>query len=337
MRIIVVAMLLLTLGWGVDAQEDEVTIRQIVLSADATPDTGYLAVAMGLQAYLYDLHDLDAPPKTFALGNDYGGIALNHDGSFLMVPGDCNQLILLETSIGEQVAELTVDRPYCNPLQLTFSHDGNVFFTSYGTVYYTRDLLDNNGNSEGEALPPATGEDPIAAVFSADDSLLALTYSSGTIDIYDMQSRERITVIEATPFMHSNYSSYHALNFSGDGLLLAALLVNGPTNVFEVATGDLLNSYWQDTEATSIAVWIDDANGRIRSVHRGYRGVTYWRVYDDLDQTLNDVAPIELETLNPAIGTFSTDGSLLVIVTDDNTIALHDGTDGALLNTLSLP
>jgi WD40 repeat protein len=336
MRIVMVMLSLLILGLGIDAQEENVTIRQIVLSADATQSTGYLAVAVGMQAYLYDLNDLDSTPQTFGLGNDYGGIALNHDGSLLVGPGDCNVLDWLATATGERMAALTVNHPYCDPLRLIFSHDGETVFVSDGMVYRTQDLLDDGSNSKDEVLLQVDVADPAVGVFSPDDTLLVYMHGAASaIDIYDVQSDERITAITATAYMRSNYRPFRDIVFSGDGLLLAALVENGPTYVFEVATGDLRQSYWLDTEAASIAVWLDDADGTIRSVHRGYNGVTYWRVYRDLQQTLDDVTPIELDTRNPAFGTFSTDGSLLVIVTDENTLALHNGTDGTLLATLS--
>lgn len=84
-------------------------------------------------------------------------------------------------------------------------------------------------------------------------------------------------------------------------------------------------------------MWLDEDEGDIRSVHRGYDGLTYWRVYTDLEQTLGDVDPIELEIEYPVFGSFSRDGSLLAIVTESNNIEISDGMDGTLLETLILP
>ncbi len=307
---------------------------QLVLSGDATPESGALAVSIGSHIFLYDLASPDAQPQVFEMSENDGYIGLSPGGEYLSLPVSCNLVTVIATETGQEVARLETDDPYCLPLRLAFSPDGGYAFLSDGRLFTLDTLL-----ADQLVTYTLSSAMPSQIAFSADSRfLLYPSTSSSEVLIYDIAGGEQIESIQPATHYES-YSRYREFVISQDRQLIGGLVNSGPTNILKLETGDLIQRYWQDTENSSVTVWLEGVDGQVRSVHRGAGGgvPTYWRIYSDFEQTLDDVSPIELETKNVTLGTFSPDGSLLVLVTQDNTIALHDGTDGTFLRTLPGP
>lgn len=319
-------------GFHVAAQDDNapMTIDQIVLSGDTTVDSGTLAVRFGTDAIVYDLSELAAEPRIYPMGNDDGHISLSADGALLSLPADCNEIEVLDTANNEVVALLRADFPFCDPVQLAFSPDGRHAFFSDGRLFTVTDLLEA-GDAEATDLQPAS---PSSVHYSPDGTHLLFPDPSSTdLLIYDVQSGDLVAQ------MNGIGARYDRFAISADNQFVVALDNQEPTALIEIATGEIIQSYWQDTEAAGLAAWLNGARGQLRLVHRGAASEhpTFWRIFDQFEQSLDDVTTITLSTTNATRGTFSADGSLLAIVTEENTIALHDGSAGALIATLTLP
>jgi WD40 repeat protein len=338
--LIAVVTLLLGIFSGL-AQNQDADIRQLALSNDATLQDGRLAVVVDDTAYVFQLDNLAADPLKVPLTSDYALVSLTPDGSHLLTMGDCNDLEVIDLESKSLVSIVMIDDPYCGGYTATFSHDGTFAYIENGTLYTVASLFEQGSiHLDTDAFSMLDRSVNGLVAFSPDDTRMVYVHgNSNNVYISDVETGERIAALESVHWVRSN-TNYDHFVFSSDGAYVAAIPGRGPIIVFDAETGALVWDAWQDTEIVGIAAWLDDSNGTMRAVYRGSQrdGVnpTHWRIFDSFDQTIDDVSPLLLETENASFGTFSQDGSLLVLVTDENRIALHDGTNGDLVRTLTL-
>jgi WD40 repeat protein len=294
--------------WDTDAESDPRVLVEDHYGANDTiaihPD-GSTVAAGGFDRGVrwYSLEDGRQTAAEYVHVGDVTEVVYSADGNMLSTASQWSNNLWRD---GEETA-LDILRGG-DMLALAFSPDDSMVYgaSTLSTSLYTWQAPTDGGDVTRGDL--TLTEVVTAGAFNADVSLLALGGGSGRITLYDPVTLEEQAVLEQT-------GGVTALEFSPDGALLLAAYADGKTVLWDVASGEEIDSVQADAGVVNGFAFNPDASLLATANSEGTVSVWDFEARERLgsyEAHLDDVLSVA----------FSPDGTLLLAGSWDGTISV---------------
>ena len=169
------------------------------------------------------------PLHTHDVGNEFiPSLTFSDDNTRLLIPSHHHKLRVINTATGELVADHTMDSTVTSAVFLPGSHS-----VLLGGYFETNLAIFKEG-SDAPVVIPGTSDSVLEIAVSSDGSKFALGLKNGTVEIWDTESRTRLT--EKT----TKQGGAGPLAFSNDGRQLSGGLESGAMFVLDVETNEFV-------------------------------------------------------------------------------------------------
>lgn len=288
--------------------------RGEVFDVQFSPDGSQVIVGSSIGVWIYDATELDTvtEPTLVSTGGEAEITLVNPDGSgMIAVAKDDILKIWLD---GEVALEIDTDRYL---VSMAFSPDGSVLATGHNndSIRLWFDFDDDPILLEGHS------SDPNDLAFSPDGSILASGSDDDTVRLWDVVEGVELAVIEADV-------DINVLEFMPDGSTIVTGDDNGVLSAWDAVSGELLIAFEEASHKQAIISMAVSPDGTLVATGSWDNDIRVWNIAEGEQRSVGSGEDAEA-WIQPDMGDirslqFSPDGSILLVATQDEYVAMYD-------------